>query len=129
MTKGTLNCFKNVDRTPAQVSPVVTTSIDSYAELEALEGIHVVDGTYIKLQHNLARNSHYAKVWNGREWVYDGKRLLGKLSEATRLNREQAKAWGDLYGTCCHCGRELTDEESVTNSLGRICAKKYWWTT
>ncbi len=130
MTKGTLNCFRTADRAPKATVPVKATddAVSPYEAMEALEGIHVIDGTYIKLQHNLARNNHYAKVWNGREWVYDGKRLLGKLSEATRLNREQAKEWGDLYGTCCHCGRELTDEESVTNSLGKICAKKYAWT-
>lgn len=128
MTKGVLNCFRNAANAAPKATPAAPAEPTlSYEDYEAIEGIHVIDGAYLKLQHNLRHDAHYVKVWTGSEWEYDGKRLLGRLSEATRLTREQAKEWGDLYGTCCHCGRELTDEDSLKDSMGPWCAKKYRW--
>jgi len=36
-----------------------------------------------------------------------------------------AKAFGQETGRCSCCGRELTDPESIANSIGPICAEHY----
>ena len=48
-----------------------------------------------------------------------------KLNESTRMTLAEAKEWGALYNTCCACGRTLTDETSVENGIGPICAKRF----
>ena len=42
-----------------------------------------------------------------------------------RLTSDAAKAFGSLYGICCACGADLTDEVSIATGLGRICRGKY----
>jgi hypothetical protein len=37
---------------------------------------------------------------------------------------EEAKAFGLLYGRCIVCGRTLTDEKSIADGIGPICAAK-----
>lgn len=48
------------------------------------------------------------------------------LTLADRMTLEQAKEWGALYGTCCKCGRTLTDEGSIEAGIGPVCAQKGW---
>ena len=50
---------------------------------------------------------------------------IRKLTSADRMTLEQAKAWGALYGTCCQCGKTLTDEKSIENGIGPVCATKF----
>lgn len=38
-----------------------------------------------------------------------------------------AVAHGKRTGSCSCCGRELTNEESITLGIGPICARKYGW--
>jgi hypothetical protein len=42
-----------------------------------------------------------------------------------KMTLEEAKEFGVLYGTCCVCGRTLTDEKSIAAGIGPICAKKF----
>lgn len=42
-----------------------------------------------------------------------------------RMTTEQAAAFGALYGICCNCGRDLTDEDSIARGIGPICAKNF----
>ena len=42
-----------------------------------------------------------------------------------KLSLEDAKKFGQIYGVCCMCGRTLTDEESIANGIGPICAGKF----
>lgn len=46
------------------------------------------------------------------------------LKPEWKLTREDAKAFGDLYGCCMRCGTVLTDEESIETGLGRVCRGK-----
>lgn len=39
-----------------------------------------------------------------------------------RMTLEQAKEFGALYGTCCVCGRTLTNEVSIEEGIGPVCA-------
>ena len=41
-----------------------------------------------------------------------------------RLTLEEAKKFGAVYGVCAMCGRTLTDETSIANGIGPICAGK-----
>lgn len=44
------------------------------------------------------------------------------LKPEWRMTLEEAKAFGQLYGVCCVCGRTLTDETSIAEGIGPICS-------
>lgn len=48
-----------------------------------------------------------------------------KAGEAERLTLERAKELGKLYGRCMVCGRTLTDEGSIADGIGPVCAGKF----
>lgn len=50
---------------------------------------------------------------------------VSRLSASDKLTLEEAKAFGALYGTCCVCGRTLTDETSIAEGIGPICARRF----
>lgn len=54
------------------------------------------------------------------------KGAVAKLRPEWKMTLDEAKAFGALYGTCCVCGRTLTDEGSITAGIGPICAGKEW---
>jgi hypothetical protein len=43
------------------------------------------------------------------------------LSADERLSMEDAMAFGRLYGSCCVCGRTLTNELSIHLGIGPVC--------
>lgn len=59
----------------------------------------------------------------GFEYVRGGIRTL---HPSWRLTEEQAKEFGDLYGSCIKCGSELTKETSIARGMGDTCAGKQW---
>ncbi len=48
-----------------------------------------------------------------------------KLRPEWKMTLDQAKEFGALYGSCCVCGRTLTDEKSIEAGIGPICASKF----
>lgn len=42
-----------------------------------------------------------------------------------KMTLDEAKQYGALYGTCCVCGRRLTNEKSIAAKIGPVCAKKF----
>ena len=67
----------------------------------------------------------YAKklVKTGDSWTFEyAPGAIRTLKPSDKMTLEEAKAWGALYGTCCVCGRTLTDEESIAAGIGPICA-------
>lgn len=42
-----------------------------------------------------------------------------------RMTLEEAKRFGQITGTCCVCSRMLTDEHSIAEGIGPICAEKF----
>lgn len=50
---------------------------------------------------------------------------IRKLTADMKMTLEQAKEWGALYGTCCQCGAQLTDEKSIADGIGPICGNKF----
>jgi hypothetical protein len=47
---------------------------------------------------------------------------IRRLRPENRMTLEDAKAFGKLYGVCCQCGRTLTDEVSIADGIGPVCA-------
>ncbi len=137
MTKGVLNTWAaGVRRGDITVgSDVKATSAPvverSYAG--APEGIHQLGDVVYKVQLNLAGTRTYAKelLVSGEGddavglWDYVGR--VNGLDDSTLLSLEEAKAFGQLYGVCCNCGRRLTDETSIAEGIGPVCAKR--WST
>lgn len=50
---------------------------------------------------------------------------LRNLTPAMKMTLDEAKEWGALYGTCCVCGAELTNEASIEAGIGPVCAAKF----
>jgi hypothetical protein len=92
-----------------------------------LEGVHLLDGAFIKVQRNRDGTHHYAKRWNAdaEQWDYEGRKPLALLSQDTKLDAEQAAAFGHLYGQCVYCSSVLTDERSIAVGYGPTCADNH----
>lgn len=115
-------------------------------EEKSLEGMHRLDGVIYKVQRAVHGSGRlYAKelvttdtTCGGCE-ACDGEDLclrtdvrfeyasgmIRRLSEATRLTLEEAKAFGALYGSCCVCAKTLTNEDSIEAGIGPVCASKF----
>jgi hypothetical protein len=50
---------------------------------------------------------------------------IRKIRPEWKMTREQAAKFGQLYGVCCVCGRDLTDEGSIAAGIGPICAQGF----
>lgn len=94
-----------------------------------LEGFwELGDGRIVKVQVAVHGSGNlYGKVLDPEHGTFDYTR--GILSEVrttgTRLTLERAKELGHLYGMCIRCGATLTDESSIANGIGPVCAAKW----
>lgn len=61
------------------------------------------------------------------EWRYVGGPQKAGVLQAWMMTREEAAAFGALYGVCVRCHRDLTREESIERAMGPICAGKQGW--
>lgn len=90
------------------------------------------DGTVYKVQ--IAKNGSgrlYAKqltehkTEDGSSWSFEYvSGAIGRLTPADKMSLEQAQEFGKLYGVCCRCAADLTDEKSIEAGIGPICAGK-----
>lgn len=110
--------YENRDRLPAPPPAKVTE-----------DGIYrTPDGTVVKVQIAVHGSGNlYGKRLDldTGEFVYEAG-LLKLLRPEYRLSREEAGALGKLYGRCMVCGRTLTDEYSIANGIGPVCAGRGW---
>lgn len=60
------------------------------------------------------------------KFVYQGLASRHLPGNARRMSREEAAAFGKLYGFCVRCGRTLTDENSIAAGIGPVCAGYAW---
>lgn len=69
----------------------------------------------------------YAKVLNAESesWEYAPGAIEELRESGKEVSLERAKELGHLYGVCISCGRRLTNEESIANGIGPICAGKF----
>lgn len=49
------------------------------------------------------------------------KGAIRNIKPEHRMTLEEAKAYGRQTGTCCQCGRELTNETSIREGIGPVC--------
>lgn len=94
---------------------------------EITEGMYKVGDAIYKVQRAVNGSGHlYAKRLHGGTFVYEVG-AMARLRPEFKMTLEDAKKWGALYGTCCVCGRVLTDERSIAAGIGPVCAGKGWW--
>ncbi len=123
--KGVLNCMlAEARRNAPKAAPVARVALE--------DGMYKLGETIYKVQHAVhGSGKQYAKVLviHGEapealvEFEY-APGAISKLSAADRMTLEEAKAFGALYGTCCVCGRTLTDEKSIEAGIGPVCAER-----
>jgi hypothetical protein len=94
------------------------------------DGMYLLDGEIFKVQHAVhGSGNQYAKrlVVNGEgekaTFAY-APGVVTRLRPEHRMNLEQAKQYGALYGVCVRCGTVLTREESIERAMGPVCAGK-----
>lgn len=60
-------------------------------------------------------------------WVYLGRADKHfKVDEMEPMPLERAKEFGRVNGQCCKCGALLTDETSIAEGIGPVCAQRGW---
>ena len=91
------------------------------------EGVYFHTGHVVKVKRAIHGSGRlYSTVFNPETTQWDYKpAVLMVLTEEDRLTYEKAKEFGQLYGMCAVCGRTRTDEESIANGIGPICAGKF----
>lgn len=99
---------------------------------ELLDGMYKLDDQIYKVYHTVhGANQQVAKVLmvepggGSASFEYVGKRPLRDLTPEHKLSLEDAKAFGVVYGVCCVCGATLTDENSIRNGIGPVCASRF----
>lgn len=107
---------------PADSIKAQTT--EATAPTEVPKGIHRVGDEIYKVVIGKTGN-RYAKVLQGEKFAYQAG-AIRKLSAATALSLEEAKAIGRATGTCCCCGTGLEDPKSVAKGIGPWCEKNYF---
>lgn len=81
----------------------------------------VLDGGYEVQSGEGWRGGRLTKVTVSFEYAPG---IFNKLSEDDRLSLEEAREFGALYGTCCVCGRLLTNELSIALGIGPVCGSR-----
>lgn len=134
----TLNAMKPVvlklraeAKAKAQAAPVAQAV--TVTKTAATEGMHKVGDRIFKVQKAVYGSGYlYAKelvkgdTKSGFTFAH-APGAMKLLSGETKMTMEQAKEFGTLYGTCCVCGRLLTDEKSIAAGIGPVCAEKGGW--
>lgn len=91
---------------------------------ELAEGMYRVGDDIFKVYRTQA--GHIAtKQLTEDGFEYTGRRPLAMIKPEHRMTLEEAKAYGQVTGTCCNCGRTLTDETSIAEGIGPICKTKF----
>jgi len=82
------------------------------------------DGEVYRVQPSRETGNLYAKhMLVGGGFEYE-RGAISRLTPADKMTLAQAKAWGMETGVCCVCGAFLTDEKSVQEGIGPVCAKR-----
>lgn len=88
-----------------------------------------------------SKNAGAVYIKNKEDGVYLGKVMGGKLFTSRDCTAEAkdrivavatdpkqaAIAYGQRFGSCAVCGRELSDKDSVDRGIGPVCAERYGW--
>lgn len=81
---------------------------------------HTIHGANVQVAKELVMSSD-----GGAEFQYRGRRPLWHIRPEDALSLDEAKRLGQIYGVCCVCGRDLTDEDSIKAGIGPVCATRF----
>lgn len=120
------NISRWIDRLISKVS-----ELRKAQPVEIEDGMYILDGVIYKVQHAVhGSGKQYAKrlvppTQEGDRATFEyAPGMVRKLRPEHRMTMDQAREFGALYGTCCQCGRVLTNEDSIEAGIGPICAGK-----
>lgn len=123
--------FDKSNPLPAKVAAPVAEKVKK--EIITEDGMYKLGDRIIKVQKAVHGSGKlYAKELIKDE--YDGAvsfsfeyapGVVTQLTAADKMTLEEAKAFGTLYGVCCDCNKTLTDEKSISEGIGPVCARKF----
>lgn len=79
---------------------------------------------YAKELQTLPVDDGNGPVGYATTFVYE-QGLIRTLRPEWKMTLAEAMAYGTLYGNCCVCGATLTDETSIANGIGPVCARRF----
>lgn len=92
---------------------------------EITEGMYKLNDRIFKVYLNRANTCLLVKELIDGSFEYMGSAQWKLPKGASRMTLDEAKEYGRLTGTCCQCGAKLTDENSIAEGIGPICAGKF----
>ncbi len=95
-------------------------------EVQVGVGAYAYNGVLYSVRKGRESGKLHAYHWdaNTNIWQYSGN-IKYDLRQEHRLSLAEAMDFGIQTGTCIHCGRTLTDKDSVRFGMGTTCRKKY----
>lgn len=102
------------------------------ARAEVTEGMWIIgkigsdDARIYKVQlavHGSGRL--YAKELIAGSFEFAPGAMRELATSGRKMTLAEAKQYGALYGTCCVCGRTLTNEASIAAGIGPVCAQRF----
>jgi hypothetical protein len=100
--------------------PSVRKAFSTAVELD--EGMYRVDDAIYKIYRTTETNEIVAKQLVEGVFEYLGKKPLKFITAEHRMTLDEAKEYGRITNTCCVCSRRLTNETSVAEGIGPVCA-------
>lgn len=97
-------------------------TVNRAAQLD--EGMYKVGEEIFKVYFTQAGHIATKQLVEGG-FDYTGRAPLAMIKPEHRMTLDEAKEYGKVTGTCCNCGRLLTNEESIEAGIGPICASKF----
>lgn len=95
------------------------------------EGMYRKGGVIFRVHRSRESGNLYAKrleldlLSNDKPRFVYAKGAIMALTSDDKLSRDDAKAFGMETGICCVCGAFLTDDKSVSEGIGPVCAKRF----
>lgn len=72
-----------------------------------------------------AETNDYGKVTAPAKGHFEYDRgAIGRLRPEWKMSVDDAKGFGKLYGMCCVCAADLTDDQSIAEGIGPVCGKR-----
>jgi len=92
-------------------------------KVQTEEGMYLTEGNVYKVKRSQAGHL-YAMLLTDEGFIFQ-RGAIRNIKPEHRMTLEEAKKYGQQTGTCCQCGRELTNENSIREGIGPICAGKF----
>jgi hypothetical protein len=102
--------------------PRVRNAFSSTPELD--EGMYKVGDDIFKVYTTRETGVLVTKQLVDGYFEYTGQRPLSFITADHRMTLDEAKEYGQVTGTCCVCGRKLTNEASIAEGIGPVCSGK-----